>query len=191
MFHRLNQAFRIISFLGWCPNMNPTCCCECEGWLIWPKYVFPVIWWPAFVIITPSISPFSTVLSNQRFSNCSYTLVVEALVRMFLWKRSSKWTLSSTVTFTAVLLWFIDTILFNVWQYLSLGFGFQPLFLLAVDVLPWLVYVIITLETAALNTPNKVAILVTDAPAKCTPTIRPLWNSEESLILQYFHTNCY
>jgi len=33
---------------------------------------------------------------------------------------------------------------------------------------------IITLETAALDTPNKVAVLVTDAPAKRTPTICPL-----------------
>jgi len=33
------------------------------------------------------------------------------------------------------------------------------------------VYFIITLETAALDTPNKVAVLVTDAAAKCAPTI--------------------
>ena len=33
-------------------------------------------------------------------------------------------------------------------------FGFQPLFLLADDVLPWFVYVIITLVTADLDTPN-------------------------------------
>jgi hypothetical protein len=30
------------------------------------------------------------------------------------------------------------------------------------------------LETAALDTPYKVAILVTDTPAKCSPTICPL-----------------
>jgi len=34
----------------------------------------------------------------------------------------------------------------------------RPLFLLADNVLPWFLYVIITLETAALNTPNKVAV---------------------------------
>jgi len=33
------------------------------------------------------------------------------------------------------------------------------------------VYFVITLETAALVTPNKVAILVTDAAAKHAPTI--------------------
>jgi len=32
-------------------------------------------------------------------------------------------------------------------------------------------HVAITLETAALNTTNKVAVLVTDAPAKRAPTI--------------------
>jgi hypothetical protein len=36
------------------------------------------------------------------------------------------------------------------------------------------VYASITLETAALDTPNKVAILVTDAPAKSAPTTCPL-----------------
>jgi len=41
------------------------------------------------------------------------------------------------------------------------------------------VYAIITLETAALDTPNKVAVLVTDAPPKGAPT------------MCYFHMNCY
>jgi hypothetical protein len=47
------------------------------------------------------------------------------------------------------------------------------------------------LKTAALNTPHKVATLVTNAPAKCTPTICPLWKLDKCSILQYFHTNCY
>ena len=156
--------------------------------------IFPVIRWPGFVIITPTLSPFSSVFSNQRFSNCSSTMDVAGfvkLIRLFLWKRSSRWILSSPVTFVAVLLWFIDTIPFNVWQSFSLHFGFRPLFLSAEDVLPCFVYVIITLETAALLTPNKVAVLVTEAPAKRTPTICPLWKSENSPICQYFHTNCY
>jgi len=42
------------------------------------------------------------------------------------------------------------------------------------------VYVAITLETAALDRPNKVAILVTDAPAKRAPTFCPLWKSDVS-----------
>ena len=59
----------------------------------------------------------------------------------------------------------------NPLQYLSLTFGFWPQFLLADDVFPLFTYTFITLETAALNTPNKVGVLVTDAPAKRTPTI--------------------
>jgi len=94
-------------------------------------------------------------------------------------------------TFAAVLLWFIDKILFNIWRSLSFSFGFRPLFLLADYILPRFVYVIITLENAALETPNKVAILVTDAPAKRAPTVCPLGKSDKSPILQYFHTNSY
>ena len=63
--------------------------------------------------------------------------------------------------------------------------------ILAEDVLPQIVYVIITLETATPDTPNKVVVLATDTPAKSTPTIDPLWKSEKPPILQYIHTNCY
>ena len=75
------------------------------------------------------------------------------------------------------------------WWSLSLSFGFWPLFLLADDVLPWCVYVVTTLDTVALDTHNKVAILVTDATAKWPPTFCLLWKSDKSPILQYFHTN--
>jgi hypothetical protein len=73
----------------------------------------------------------------------------------------------------------------------TLSFGFRPLFFLPDDVFKWSVYAVITLETAALYTPNKVAVLVTDVPAKRTPTVPPLWRSDQSPILQCFHTNCY
>ena len=65
-----------------------------------------------------------------------------------------------------------------------LFFGLWSLFLVADYVFPWFVYAIITLDTAALDTPNKVAVLVTDATAKHTPTIHSLWKSEKSPILQ-------
>jgi len=39
-------------------------------------------------------------------------------------------------------------------------------------------YAIITLETAALEKHNKVALSVTDAPAVRAPTICPLWKSD-------------
>ena len=59
------------------------------------------------------------VYNNQGFSNCSSTMdvgFVKLLSDSFLWKWSSRWISSSAVTFAAVLLWFIDTILFNVWR---------------------------------------------------------------------------
>jgi hypothetical protein len=40
--------------------------------------------------------------------------------------------------------------------------------------------------TAALGTPNKVAVMVRDAPAKREPTICLLRKSDKSTILQYF-----
>ena len=123
---------------------------------IWPYYIFPSIRWPGFVIITPSFSPFSAVFSNQKFSNCSSTMdigFVKCLSDCFCGND-----LQDEHEFCCHLLWFTDTILFSVWWSLSLSFGFQQLFLLAGHVLPWFVYVIITLETAALDTPNKVAV---------------------------------
>jgi len=87
----------------------------------------------------------------------------------------ARWILSSGVTFAAVVLSFLDTILFNVRRSLSVSFGFRPLVLVADDVFPWLVYAVITMETAAMDTPNKVAVLVIDAPAKRAPIICPFW----------------
>ena len=145
------------------------------------------------MIITPSFSPFSIIFSNQRFSNgCSAWMLDlwSSHQTVLVQTGSSRWILSSTVTFAAVVVWFLDTFLFNVWQSLSLSFGFQPPFLLADGVFPWFVYVLITLEITALDTPDKVAVLVTDTPAKCAPTVCPLWKSDKSLILQYSHMNC-
>jgi hypothetical protein len=96
---------------------------------------------------------------------------------------ASKWILSSAVTFAAAILWFLDTVLFNVWRSLSFSFGFRPLLLLADDVFP--------LETAAPDTPNRVAFLVTDAAAQRLPTICPLWKYDKYPILQYVRMNCW
>jgi len=136
MFHSWNQAFRIIGFRGWCPHINLAWCWEQhEGWPIWTYYVFPINRWPGFVTITPSFSPFN----NQRFSSTMDVGFVK-LLSDFLWNQSSRWILTSVVTFAAVLLRFTGTIL------------------LADDVLPWFVYATITLEIAALDTPNKVTV---------------------------------
>jgi len=54
----------------------------------------------------------------------------------------------------------------NPLQSLSLSLGFWPVFLLDDTT--------ITLGTAALDTPNKAAVLITDAPAKSAPIIYPI-----------------
>ena len=143
---------------------------------IWPYYIFPSIRWPGFVIITSSFSPFSAVSTKTVWqalhkSNIHGRAAIAQL--LFIENRSSAiaalpwildlWSACQTVfvetvfkmntEFCCHLLWFIDTILFNVWWSLSLSFGFWQLFLLADHVFPWFAYVIITLETAALDTP--------------------------------------
>jgi hypothetical protein len=52
-------------------------------------------------------------------------------------------------------------------------------------------YAVITLDTAALDKANKVAVLVTDATAKRSPTVYPLCKSDKFPISKYFHTNRY
>jgi len=69
-------------------------------------------------------------------------------------------------------------------------FGFQPLFLLADDVLPWFVYVIITLVTPDLDTTNS-GHFGYICSSWCAPKICPVWKTDKSPILQYFHTNSY
>jgi len=77
MFHSWNQAFRIIGFLGRSPNINPAWCWEQrEVRLTWPYNVLPAIRRPGFMIITPSLSSFSVVFSNQKLSNSSSTMDV-------------------------------------------------------------------------------------------------------------------
>ena len=173
-------------FLGRCPNVNPTQCWEQhEGWLTWPYYVFAIIRCPGFMIIAPSFSSFSVDSSNQRFSNRNSSMDVDlwSSCRLFLGSRVFGKDMGSAVTFAVTVLWFLDTILFNVQRSVSLSFGFRPLFLLADDVFPWFVYAIITFGTAALETPNNVAVLVTDAPSKRAPMVCPLWKSDKSPIL--------
>ena len=130
------------------------------------------------MIITLSFLSFSIFFTYQRFSSCSSTVdvgFVKLLSGCFYGNGFSRIIMSSAVTFAAAVLWFLDTVLFSVQQSLSLSSGFLPLFLLAYGVFPWFVYAVITLDTATQDTPNKVAILVTDASAKCTPTVCPLW----------------
>jgi hypothetical protein len=70
---------------------------------------------------------------------------------------------------------------------ISFHVDFRPLFLFANVVFLRFVYANIILETVTLDTPNKVAVFVMDAPAKCTPTICPLQKLEKSRIFWFFH----
>jgi hypothetical protein len=69
---------------------------------------------------------------------------------------------------------------------------FLPTLFLFTNVFPWFMYVAdTTLQTVALNTPNNVAVFVTDAPAKHAATIFPLSKSDKSPIFQFFHMDCH
>jgi hypothetical protein len=147
--------------------------------LIWPYDVYPIITRPGFMS-TPSFSPFSVVFSNQRFRNCSFTVDVGFV------KLSSDWVRKMNIEFWCHLCCsssvILDTILFNVQQSIPMRFGFRPLVLVADDVFLWFVCTVITMETAAMDTPNKVAVLVTYAPA-----IRRLkiWHVSHFAVLSY------
>jgi hypothetical protein len=118
--------------------------------------------------------------------------ICEAHVGQFLWKKGLQDECSVLLQFTcsAVVVRFFETVLLNVRRPLSVNVDFRPLFLFA-DVLPLFVYADITVETVALDTPNNVAVFVTDAPAKCSLTIRPLSKSDQSLIFRFFHMGCH
>ena len=90
IFPSWNQAFRILDFLGHSLNINLEWWKQWEGWLIWPYFIFLIIIYPGFMIITPSLLLFSIVFSNQWFSNCSSTTdvgFVQPLSHCFCGKR--------------------------------------------------------------------------------------------------------
>ena len=88
----------------------------------------------------------------------------------------------SAVTFAAVVLCCLATILFNVRRFLSVNFGFHPLFLFADGVLPCFVYAVITVDIVVREMLSSSAVFVTDAPTNRTPTICSLSKSEGSHI---------
>jgi hypothetical protein len=102
------------------------------------------------------------------------------------WNRILRWILSSAVKLAAAVLWsFLYTTLCSVRRSLSLSFGFRPQLLSADDVFPRSVCVVTTLRTAALDTANEVAVW------SQMLQLNAHQQSDQSPILQYFHTNCY
>ena len=118
--------------------------------LIWPHHVFRII---RLLVLWSSNHLFCLLA----LSSVIRVLAIAAVPWMLdLWSsrravcvetRSSRWVLSSTVTFTAVVLWFLDTIPFEVRRSPSLSLGCRPLFLSADDVYSWYVYAVTTLDT--------------------------------------------
>jgi hypothetical protein len=74
---------------------------------------------------------------------------------------------------------------------LTVNVDFCPLDLIPNVVFPWFMYADVTLETVALDTPNNLAVFVTDVPANRVPTICPLSKSDKSSIFRFFHTDCH
>jgi hypothetical protein len=117
------------------------------------------------MIITPRFSHFCVVFSNQKFNNCSSTMdvgFVKILSDCFCGHRLFK----MNIEFCC-----------HLWcsSYFSLSCGFRQLFPLA-DGHPMI--------CVRRHTPNKVAVLVTNAPAKRAPTICPLWKPDTSLVYE-------
>jgi hypothetical protein len=179
VYHCWKQAFRIVGFLGCCPNLDSSWCRgQREGRLSDHIARVSSCLMSRLMVVTPSFTHLNITFSNQRFSNCSPTVdvgVCEAHIgrTIFVETGSSRWIFSSVVTCAAVVLWFLKT-LFSVRQYLLFFFTvvslyviveFHPLFLFAGVVFPWFVYADITLQTVALDTPNNVAVFIPDAPA--------------------------
>jgi hypothetical protein len=50
---------------------------------------------------------------------------------------------------------------------------------------------VLILETVTLDTPNNVAVFVTDASTKRAPTMCPLLELDKSPIFWLFHTGCH
>jgi hypothetical protein len=159
-----------VGFLGCSPNINSSWCREHrEGRLIdHITCAFPIVWCPSFMVVIPLFTHLRIT-----FSNCSPTVDVG-----FVKLTSENMFFKMNIQFCCHLCC-SSSVIFrnnpsNVWRSLSVTVDFHLLFLYADVFFPWFMSANITLETVALDTPNNVAVFVTDAPAKFAPTICPL-----------------
>ena len=108
IFHSWNKAFKIVGFLRRSPNINPAPCWEHrERRLIWPYYAFQII---RLQVLWSSLYLFRLL---ALFSVNRYLAIATVPWKLDLWNArrtvfvetgSSRWMLSSAVTFaTAVL----------------------------------------------------------------------------------------
>jgi hypothetical protein len=68
---------------------------------------------------------------------------------------------------------------------------FRRLLLFADVIFTWFLYADITLENDALDTPDNVAVSITDAPPKRAPMTCPRSKQNKSQIFRSFHTDCH
>jgi hypothetical protein len=145
-----------------------------------------------FTVMTPSFTHLSITFSNRRFSSCSPTVDVGFLTsdsfcgnRVF--KMNTYLVLLSCYLCYSGVIFREKEILLNVRRSLSVNVDLCPLFLFADVVFPWFVYADITSETVPLNTPNNVAVFITDDPTKRAPIICGLLKWDKSPIFRFFH----
>ena len=109
---------------------------------------------------------------------------------VFVKTESSRWILSSAVTFALVVVLFLtqSSSMYGDTFHLVLVFGHYSSQMMTSShdlCTPS------TMTTAAVDTLNKVAVLVKDAPAKRAPTNCPLWKSDNLQFCSTFHANPY
>jgi hypothetical protein len=132
VFHCWNQAFRIVGFFGRSPNTNSSWCREQrEGWLIWPYHVHV-----SSCLMSRSYGHDTIVYAFehyfQKFSNCSPTLdvgFVKLTSDSFCWNRVFKMNIlfcCRVICATVVTWFFLETILLNVRQSLSVNVDLSP-----------------------------------------------------------------
>jgi hypothetical protein len=164
MFHCLNQAFRIVAYLivfrtQTLPDVGNSVKDDSSHHI---TRVFPIVWCPGFMVVTPSFTRLSITFSNQRINNCSPSVdvgFVKLMSGSFYGNRAFKINIQLCCHLCCIIRWLIETVLLNVLWSLSVNIDFRPLFLFADVVFAWFVYADITLEIVALDTPNNMEVL--------------------------------
>ena len=126
VFHSWNQAFRILGFLG--DGGNNVKDDSSDHITYFQSSHVQIVWSSHHFFRLLSLLSVKRIYQLQLYRGC---WICEALFGLFCGTGSSEWILSSAVTYDAVVLWFLDTIFFNLQRSLSLYFGFRPLFSLS------------------------------------------------------------
>jgi hypothetical protein len=160
------HAFWIVGFLGCSPNVNSSWCREQhEGRLIWSYHTrissCLIVWSPVFMVVRPSFKHLSNTfkIGDLATSPTADVEFVKLTSDGFCGNRVFRMNIQFCCHLCCSSFVIFETILLNARRTLSVSVDFRPLFLFADIAFPWFVYADITLETIALDTPNKVAVL--------------------------------